>query len=575
MRILLLCSAFNGLCQRVWLELRAAGHDVSVEFAISEELMRTAVELVSPDLILCPFLRERIPADIWSRHRAVILHPGPVGDRGPSSLDWAIAEAEPVWGVTALQAVEDMDAGPVWGTRAFEIPADPPRKSTLYNGPVADAAVELALEVVRNAADPTFSPTPLEHRTDAWGTLRPTMRQADREFSWTASTEEILRRVRAADGAPGVRTTLDGVTVSVFDARPGTASTGEPGTIVERRRDELLVRTGDGALWIGHARVKGSVKLPAAVALAHHVVNVPSSPEPGWSETSPDDDIHYRRVGDVGVVSFDFYNGAMSTTQCERLAAALRHASDQDTKVLLLRGGEAFSNGLNLNVIDTAEDPAGEAWRNINAIDDVCRTIITCTHQLVVASVAGNAGAGGVMLALGADRVVVRAGVVLNPHYLTMGLTGSEYWTYVLPRRVGELQAWSITESCLPMSAADAVRTGLADEVIGGEPAEFEAAVLRYAERLAADSGREELLTGKQTRRAEDERHRPLETYRTMELAEMCRDIFDDRRGFAAKRHAFVTKQKPIATPPHLAPQRGVRFATPSAVAVDTGRLVV
>ncbi|MFD4668723.1 enoyl-CoA hydratase-related protein [Lentzea sp. NPDC058450] len=560
----------------MWLALREAGHEVSVEFAISEELMRSAVELVDPDLILCPFLRERIPADIWSRHRTVVLHPGPVGDRGPSSLDWAITEAEPIWGMTALQAEEEMDAGPVWGTRTFAIPASPPRKSALYNGPVADAAVELALEVVRKAADPAFSPTPLHHRTDAWGRLRPAMRQADRGFSWSDSTEEILRRVQAADGSPGVRTALAGVDVAIFDARPGVSAAGEPGTIVERRQDAVLVRTGDGAVWIGHVRVRGSVKLPAATALAQHGVDIPpASAEPLWSETDTDGDIRYQRVGDVGVVSFGCYNGAMSTTQCLRLVAALRHARDQDTKVLVLRGGDAFSNGLNLNVIETAEDPAGEAWRNINAIDDVCRTIITCTSQLVVASVAGNAGAGGVMLALGADRVVVRDGVVLNPHYRTMGLFGSEYWTYVLPRRVGELQAWSMTESCLPMSAATAFETGLADEVRGGDPVEFEAEVLRYAEDLAADESYEELLHGKRVRRAEDERHRPLETYRTMELAEMCRDIFDDRRGFAARRHAFVTKQKPTSTPAHLAPQRDVQFASPGSAAVATGRVLI
>ena len=29
-RILLLCSAFNGLTQRAWIELRADGHEVTV-----------------------------------------------------------------------------------------------------------------------------------------------------------------------------------------------------------------------------------------------------------------------------------------------------------------------------------------------------------------------------------------------------------------------------------------------------------------------------------------------------------------------------------------------------------------
>jgi putative two-component system protein, hydrogenase maturation factor HypX/HoxX len=33
------------------------------------------------------------------------------------------------------------------------------------------------------------------------------------------------------------------------------------------------------------------------------------------------------------------------------------------------------------------------------------------------------------MMALAADRVYARDGVVLNPHYKGMGLYGSEYWT--------------------------------------------------------------------------------------------------------------------------------------------------
>ena len=56
----------------------------------------------------------------------------------------------------------------------------------------------------------------------------------------------------------------------------------------------------------------------------------------------------------------------------------------------------------------------------------------------MVAALEGNAGAGGVLLALAADLVWTRPGVVLNPHYQGMGgLYGSEYWTYLLPRRVG------------------------------------------------------------------------------------------------------------------------------------------
>ena len=542
MKVLLLCSSFNGLSQRAWTELRGAGHELRVQLTAHPDTVTAAVHTYEPDLVICPFLKERVPAEVWRHYPTIIIHPGPPGDRGPSSLDWAISDGESSWGVTALQAVEEMDAGPIWGYRTFPMPGDAPRKSSLYNGAVTHAAIELVHEVVAKAGDPSFRPRELSYAApDIRGKLRPLMRQSDREFSWADPTAAIVRRVRAADGSPGVRATINGIAVSVFDAHPGPALAGKPGTVLQRSRGAILVATGDGSVWIGHVKVRDreQPKLPATLALAGQLGNVPEVTDPvGYQEIS------YFRTGQVGVLSFDFYNGAMSTAQCERLAGALRHAAAQDTKVLVIRGGDIFSNGIHLNVIEAAPNPSIEAWQNIKAIDDVCREIITCTQQLVVTSVAGNAGAGGVMLALGADEVIMREGVVLNPHYRTMGLFGSEYWTYVLPRRVGSHQAEMLTSRCEPIDAADALRVGLADQVVGGSRTTFEDTVLDQALRTATRDDYYGRLEHKRARRAADERRRPLDVYRTEELATMSRDIFDDRLGFAAARHAFVMKRR-------------------------------
>ncbi|MEU8110370.1 enoyl-CoA hydratase-related protein [Nonomuraea muscovyensis] len=551
MRILLLCSSFNGLTQRAWLELRRAGHDVSIELALSEQVMLEAAQLAKPDLVICPFLKEKVPSRLWRTQRTIIIHPGPPGDRGPSSLDWAILDGEPEWGVTALQAVEEMDAGPIWGYRTFPMPAEPPRKSALYNGPVADAAVELVLEVAAKATDPSFVPAPLDYnRPEVRGRLRPAMRHADRQFSWSEPTDAVLRRVRAADGSPGGRATLCDLPVRVFDVYRGPALSGPPGTVAGRREDAVLVHTGDGTVWVGHLRrdEPGALKLPAATVLGEHLSAA--------GEVSGYSEITYDRGERVGVVSFDFYNGAMSTDQCRRLSAALRYAAAQDTRVLVVRGGEVFSNGIHLNVIEAARHPEMEAWMNINAINQVCREIIKCTGQLVVTSLGGNAGAGGVMMGLGADRVLIREGVVLNPHYRTMGLFGSELWTYVLPRRVGASAARRLTRDALPIGAPEAVMLGLADEALAGPRLEFERAVLAEAERLAQDPGYERMLAAKRTAREQDERRKPLDAYRVEELAEMSRDMFDDRHAFRAAREGFVHKRKPEATPEHLAAHR-------------------
>ncbi len=157
-----------------------------------------------------------------------------------------------------------------------------------------------------------------------------------------------------------------------------------------------------------------------------------------------------------------------------------------------------------------------------------------------MSALAGNAGAGGVMLGLCADRVVLRHGVVLNPHYQTMGLYGSEYWTYSLPRRVGSVTAQTLTTRCLPISGDEAIRTGLADLSLPGDHAQFDRAALQYAGHLATGTCYDQQLASKQATRQEEEEHRPLHTYRSAELDQMRLDIFADRHGFADARHRFL-----------------------------------
>lgn len=559
MRIVLLVSAFNGLAQRVWCALREAGHEVGVQVASDPQAMIDGVSAARPDLVLCPYLKDRVPPEVWRRHRTVIIHPGPVGDRGPSSLDWAITEAAPTWGVTALQAIEELDAGPIWATRTFPMPAAAPRKSALYHGPVADAAVECALEVVAKAADPEFRPIPATELTiEVRGARpRPAMRQADRAFDWSEPTERIVRRIRAADGAPGVKTAVSGLEVYAYDAHPGLSRGARPGTLLGRRQGAVLVASGDGSVWLGHLRAPVSnsdrgIKLPATTLLGRRLRGVPHSPLTTGAEPEGPSyrQVRYRRTGPVGWLSFDFYNGAMSAGHCRRLLAALRHATAQDTRVLVLRGGtETFSNGIHLNVVEASADPAGTAWANVKAINEICREVIGCSRQVIISAYAGSAGAGGVMLGLGADVVAARAGIVLNPYY-DIGLYGSELHTYVLPRRVGVEAAQRLVEEKLPLGAERARALGLVDEVGPRHPEAFFAWLSALAHRHA-DARTARRVQSAKARRLAGERL-PLDVYETRELAEMSRDIFGDRSGFSAARRAFVHKLRTGSTPARL-----------------------
>jgi putative two-component system hydrogenase maturation factor HypX/HoxX len=263
----------------------------------------------------------------------------------------------------------------------------------------------------------------------------------------------------------------------------------------------------------------------------------------------------------VGVLHFAFYNGAMSTAQCRRLAAALAWAKARPTQVLLLAGGPDFwSNGLHLNVIEGAADPAAESMANIEAMDDAVLEILTATDQLTLAALQGNAGAGGVFLALAADLVWARSGVVLNPHYKGMGnLYGSEYWTYALPRRVGAEGAARITAQRLPMGTHEARALGLIDDAFGAKPADFLHEALRRARQLAADPTLPERLRAKAARRAADEQAKPLAAYRAEELARMSLNFHGFDPSYHVARSHFVRKSGKARTPSWLARHRQTR----------------
>jgi putative two-component system hydrogenase maturation factor HypX/HoxX len=355
--------------------------------------------------------------------------------------------------------------------------------------------------------------------------------------------------------------------VRLFDghaASAGDLARAPAGTIVARRGPALLRRTVDGGVWIGHVR-RGpapNLKLAATRAFAAEAAALPELPVPLERDAATWDELRYREAGRVGTLSFDFHNGAMSERQCRRLVAALDEVRRRDTAVLVLDGGaDFFSNGIHLHDIEAASPEGGSAadasMAAIEAIDDVALAILDMPDRLTVAALRGNAGAGGCFLALAADQVWAHGGVVLNPHYRNMGnLHGSEYWTYLLPRRVGADAARAIMRGRLPVGARAAAAGGLIDAVLADDAAGFDAAVAGAAAALAAAPGLAGRIADKAARRAADESEKPLAAYRAEELARMRENFYGFDPSYHVARHHFVHRKPHAWTPRHLAIHR-------------------
>lgn len=564
MRVLFYCYRFNSLSQRLYCELTERGHEVSVELDVHPELMIEAAELYRPDLIIAPFLRRKIPSEVWRRYRTLVIHPGPPGDRGPSALDWAILRNERRWGVALIEATEEYDAGDVWAWREF--PMRFARKSSLYRNEVTERAVECVLEAMGKFEKGDFKPEPQNE-----GKWNPKMEQSVRRINWERdTTEDVLRKVYASDSQPGV---LDervfGEEVLLYNAFPEDELRGRPGEVIAHRDEAVCVGTTDGAVWITHARRRGkkSIKLPVLRIFPKIAERVPEVPIKPWEkvELRTYREILYEEEEGIGYIYFNFYNGAMSTEQCERLRDVVRYAKRRPVKAIVLLGQEDFfSNGMNLNTIENAESPPDESWRNINAMDDLCEEILKTPDKLTVAGIQGNAGAGGVFLALTCDIVFAREGVVLNPHYKNIGnLYGSEFWTYTLPKRVGREKGREVMERRMPISSEQAQKIGLIDGVFGKTPSEFRDELKRRIEEFVHSPEFEKFIREKVKERTSSKWQRLIEKCRREELERMKLNFYGFDTSYHIARYYFVYRLPHFRTPPYLAIHRRLGFTTP------------
>ena len=547
MKILLLCTAFNSLTQAIYTRLLMRGDRVEIVFSINKNQMLEEIADFSPDVILAPFLKQYLHSSIYNNYPTFIFHPGPIGDRGSNSLEYALEDDSKEWGIVILKANELYDGGDIYVEKRFNVRNT--YKASLYRQEVVQASI-LALDTFfDNYKNNQFLPQILNP-------IHKPFTQVMRAIDWKSDTTEmIINKINLSDSLPGVLDEILGIKCYLFGVWKEDKFKGNPKEILAKRDGAICLGTIDGAVWITHLKEVNGFKLPATYVLKEKIKGIKEDRLPllfdksynTFYETS----VEYR--DNVAYLCFNFHNGAMSTAQCIRLKYAVEYLKTQCEVLVLIGGMDFFSNGIHLNILEDSKKQGEDGWANINAMNDLIKSIIFADEIVTVASFGRNAGAGGVFLGLACDYVVGKENIILNPHYKSLGLTGSEYHTFSLPKRVGDNKAKELLNDCLPISVEYAKAIGMIDEVYAHDD---------YYEALhsfSKDKYNDDYIWAKQDFLEENEV--TIESLKEKEIEIMYPEFWGENSSFHNLRYEFVNKVCPIETPKRLKLNRGEDYA--------------
>jgi len=180
----------------------------------------------------------------------------------------------------------------------------------------------------------------------------------------------------------------------------------------------------------------------------------------------PDDPtlVHLEhRDGDVAVIRLDNPKvNALSGALRDQLRAAAKSLTAQPPGAVVVTGGERiFAAGADISQFggpDEAVDIGREFHEALDAIAAIPR--------FVIAAVAGYALGGGCELALACDYRIASEKAVFGQPEILLGIIPGGGGTQRLPRLVGASRAKEIILSGRQVKADEALRIGLADEVV-------------------------------------------------------------------------------------------------------------
>jgi methionyl-tRNA formyltransferase len=205
---------------------------------------RERLEAVRPDVILVVAYGRIIPRWMLDLPRlgCINLHGSLLPKyRGAAPIQWAVANGEPMTGVTTMRIDEGLDTGPML---LAEIQRIAPEETAvdLFEC-LADIGARLMAKTLHGLEAGTITPIEQNH---AEATLAPILKREDGQVDFSLSAQRIYDRWRGFQPWPGAFTTLRGKKL-ILHRMAKTKDEGVAGEL-QVDGDRLLAGCGDGSI---------------------------------------------------------------------------------------------------------------------------------------------------------------------------------------------------------------------------------------------------------------------------------------------------------------------------------------
>jgi len=175
--------------------------------------------------------------------------------RGAAPIQRALQAGDSQTGITIMQMEAGLDTGPMLLKASIDITAED------TGGSLHDKLAEQGANCLVQALDKlATAPLPAERQQDALANYAHKLSKEEAQLNWAESAETLARTIRAFNPWPVAFTVADGERIRLLSAVPeaGNAAEAQPGTVLSKDRNGILIQCGSGLLRILELQLPGA-----------------------------------------------------------------------------------------------------------------------------------------------------------------------------------------------------------------------------------------------------------------------------------------------------------------------------